>query len=113
MTHARLIRLAASELAEAAATIAHDDPTAARSPREAVAQALASLGNHPDSSGARPDLAAPPVHFCFLPRYAHVLVHDSALRPPLALRVVNAARDLSGRSRPGHGSLLASRLLVL
>lgn len=94
MSHARLTRLAAAELATAAGTIARDNPTAAHGLREAVAQALARLGQYPDSGAARPDLVALPIRFCFLQRYPYVLVYDSAQRPPLVLRIVHAARDL-------------------
>jgi toxin ParE1/3/4 len=93
MSTARLSRVAATELADAARRIARDNPPAARGLRSAVEAALDRLGRFPESGPARPELAAAPIRFWFLPRYPYVLVYDSEVRPPLVLRVVHAARD--------------------
>ena len=94
MTAARLTRAASAELSDAARRIAGDNPQAARGLRSAVEAALDRLGRFPESGTARPELAAAPIRFWFLPCYPYVLVYDSAARPPLVLRVVHAARDL-------------------
>ena len=94
MSEARLSRAAVAELSDAARRIARDNPQAARGLRVAVAAALDRLGRYSQSGTARPELAAAPTRFWFLPRYPYVLVYDSEARPPLVLRVVR------GRPRP-------------
>lgn len=100
MSGARLPRLAGLELAEAARTIARDNPAAARGLRDAVAEALEQPGRFPESGAARSELAAAPIRFWFLGRYPCLLVYDADARPPLVLRVVRAARDLPALFRP-------------
>ena len=110
MSGARLSRAAVAELSDAARRIARDNPQAARGLRVAVGGAR-SAGEIPPSGTARPELAAAPTQFWFLPRYPYVLV-DSEARPLLVLRVVHAARDLRAAARrpalsPGRRSLPA------
>lgn len=78
----------------AASWIARDNPAAARAFRDSLAVAARRLGDHPNSSHTRPDLADPPIRFLTLSGFPYVVAYDALRRPPLILRVLHGARDL-------------------
>lgn len=85
---------AQADLADAARWIAADSPTAARRLRRAVLALTQHLGDHPLAGTRRPELADDPFRFTVVRGFPYVVVYNSALRPPLIMRLLHGARDL-------------------
>ena len=95
MISAVLTPQARNDLAESTRWIAKDNPLAARGLRTAIQKMAKMLGEHPHAGRERPDIAPPPIRFIALPSYPHIIIYDAAMKPPMILRVMHGARDLS------------------
>ncbi|MBF0138376.1 MAG: type II toxin-antitoxin system RelE/ParE family toxin [Magnetococcus sp. DMHC-1] len=82
------------EFLEAIRWIAKDNPASAKALKNAVYQAARNLGNLPLSGYERTNLASSPIRFLPLTGFPYIIVYDAALKPPVILRFLHAARDL-------------------
>lgn len=85
---------ARTDLREAVAWIARDNPVAARGLRDAAVRAAERIGTNPFVGATRPRLGADRFRFLLLPGYSYVVVYVADTEPPRILRVLHAARDL-------------------
>jgi toxin ParE1/3/4 len=85
---------AKEDVREAVRWIRRDNRGAARAFREAIRDAAARIGQHPNSGSNRPDIAAPPARVLVLTGFPYVLIYDCDVVPPRILRVLHGARDL-------------------
>ena len=67
---------------------------AAAALRQAVIDAATRIGDHPRIGTVRAELADDPIRFLPMTGFPYVIVYDSAMKPPLILRVLHGARDL-------------------
>ncbi|PGH52897.1 hypothetical protein CRT60_23450 [Azospirillum palustre] len=95
MTAAALSPAARRDLLAAIRWIAEDHPAAARALRDTVARAAHRIGAHPLAGAQRPELADPPYRFVSLTGFPYIVVYNSERRPPLIVRILHGARDLS------------------
>ncbi|WP_130472872.1 type II toxin-antitoxin system RelE/ParE family toxin [Candidatus Magnetaquicoccus inordinatus] len=94
MKPARLSPQARRDALDAMRWIMADEPIAARAFRTAIHKATILLADYPLAGGERRELADPPVRFLSLTDFPYLLVYDSAVVPPLILRILHGARDL-------------------
>jgi len=94
MARAVLSPRARLDLLEAVRWIAKDNRVAAAGLRQAVVDAAARFGDHPHLGAVRVELADDPIRFLPLIGCPYVIVYDSAVEPPLILRVLHGARDI-------------------
>ena len=94
MTAAVLSPRARRDLLDSARWIARDNPAAARTFRDAAADAARRLGEHPEMGVLRTELTDPSVRFLPLTGFPYVIVYDADRHPPLVLRGLHGARDL-------------------
>lgn len=89
-----LTRGAKRDMVLAAADIAENSPRSAERFVEAVEDAAARIGRHPEIGNERRDLIDPPLRIWPLTRYGFLVLYDSGRRPPHILRIPHGARDL-------------------
>jgi toxin ParE1/3/4 len=53
------------------------------------------VGDHPLIGTVRPELANEPFRFTVVRGFPYVVVYDASQRPPLIMRIVHGARDLT------------------
>jgi toxin ParE1/3/4 len=94
MARAVLSPRARLDLLEAVRWIAKDNRVAAAGLRQAVVDAAARVGDHPHLGAVHVELADDPIRFLPLIGFPYVIVYDSAVEPPLILRVLHGARDI-------------------
>lgn len=85
---------ALTDLLEAVAWIAKDNPLAAETLRDVAATAARRLGRHPHLGAIRPLLGADRYRFFRLRGYPYLLVYTADTSPPRILSVLHMARDL-------------------
>jgi toxin ParE1/3/4 len=93
--NAVLSQAARRDLTAAARWITKDNPAAARALRNAVAKAAQLIGDHPRIGNVRPDLAEEPYRFLTLTGFPYGILYNADRSPPLIVRVLHGARDLS------------------
>lgn len=95
MTAAIFSPLAWDDLFSALEWIARDNPHAAQGLVDAALSAAARIGAHPQVGTVRPNLADEPYRLLTLTGFPYVVVYNADRRPPLIVRIVHGARDLS------------------
>lgn len=96
MTSAVFAPAALTDLRQAVAWIARDNPAAARALRDAATKAAARLGTHPHLGATRPALGTERFRFLLLRGFSYVMVYTAETTPPRILRVLHTAPDLPG-----------------
>ena len=92
---ARFTREARTDLLEAVAWIAREDPFAADRLRVAANEAARAIGEHPQIGAVRTEFAPERFRFFVLRRFPYLIVYEPDLEPPRILRVVHASQDLA------------------
>ena len=95
MTRASVSDVARTEIRDAARWIAADSPKAASRFRTAILHGLEQIGGFPEIGALRPDLTDRDVRFWPLPDFPYLFVYSAGRRPPLILRVLHGARDVT------------------
>lgn len=98
-------RLAGRDVRDAAAWIAHDNPTAAEHFVRAVTEAARRLQARPGLARSEPRLAPARYRFWSLRGFSYLMVLDAEADPPHVVRVVHTARDLPKVLRDIAGEL--------
>lgn len=92
---APLSNRAKHDLKAAVRWIAADNPTAAKGLRDAVIRAARQISDYPLCGMLRPDLMEENYRLLALTGFPYVLVYNAERSPPVILRVLHGARDLT------------------
>lgn len=96
MKAATFSRAARQDILEAYQWIFKENPSAAQAFRRSLERMAWQLGEFPHCGQERLDWLPAPYRFFSLSAFRYWIVYNSSPAPPVVLRVLHGARDLSG-----------------